>query len=281
MAVVLTAVAGTFTAFGQWPSYQSKGPRGKDGKIDVNAPPPRTADGKIDFSGLWEPARITTQANRDQDKQPVTPPGEPPVGQFFNIGVGFKEGLPFTKWAADVRADRKANNNKDNPDANCLPLGLTQLHMHPYPRKIVQTSEEIIMMYEANADKRDILLNRPLPTNDPSPWWYGYSSGHWDGDTLVIETTNFRPDLGFRGASERMKLTERFTRTGPDTMMYEFTVSDPATWTRTWTAQTPVVKNPELMYEYACHEGNYGMYGLLSGARAVDEKANAAKKGSN
>ena len=259
LAVILIAVAGTFTAFGQWPSYQSKGPRGKDGKIDVNAPPPRTADGKIDFSGLWEPARITTQANRDQDKQPVTPPGEPPVGQFFNIGVGFKEGLPFTKWAADVRADRKANNNKDNPDANCLPLGLTQLHMHPYPRKIVQTSEEIIMMYEANADKRDILLNRPLPTNDPSPWWYGYSSGHWDGDTLVIETIGFRDDvwLDVEGSplTSTGKMTERWRRPTFGSMQVDVTIEDPKSYTKPFTVRfnQRLMPDQELM-ESVCED---------------------------
>lgn len=143
---------------------------------------------------------------------------------------------------------------------------------------IFQGSDAVVIQYEMIHENRIIPTDGRPHTNIKQ--WLGDSRGHFEGDTLVVETTNFRPDLGFRGASEQMKLTERFTRTGPDSMLYEFTVSDPATWTKPWTAQVPILKNPEPMYEYACHEGNYGMVGILAGARAL-EKAAAAKKGSN
>ena len=107
--------------------------------------------------------------------------------------------------------------------------------------------------------------------------WRGDARGHWEGNTLVVETTNFTGKTRFRGSSENLHLTERFTRTDPDTILYEYTVNDPATWTKPWTAQVTMTKSDGRVYEYACHEGNYGMTGILQGARA-DEK-NSAKAG--
>ena len=186
-AMMLLALAiGATAIFAQWPDYPTPGPRTKEGKVDLAAPPPRTADGKPDFSGLWEPARGPGgrggQSMNGTLPLPFaipTSPDDPPVAQFFNIGAGFKDGLlPFTPWATQVRDERKGNNNKDNPDALCEPLGLTQLHMHPQPRKIVQTPREIVVLYEANGNTRQILTDgRPLPNNNPTPWWYGYSVG--------------------------------------------------------------------------------------------------------
>jgi hypothetical protein len=108
--------------------------------------------------------------------------------------------------------------------------------------------------------------------------WMGDSRGHWDGDTLVIETTNFRRDSAFRGASEALRVTERFTRVDAKTLMYEFTMNDPNTWTRPWTGQLPMTKSDEHMYEYACHEGNHAMFNMLTGARADEQKARKGSK---
>jgi hypothetical protein len=113
--------------------------------------------------------------------------------------------------------------------------------------------------------------------------WMGDSRGHWEGNTLVVDTTNFTDRTAFRGSSENMHLVERFTRTNDETLLYEFTVSDPSTWEKSWTAQSPWTKTAGPIFEYACHEANYGMANILSGARA-DEKEKAAeaaaKKGS-
>jgi len=100
----------------------------------------------------------------------------------------------------------------------------------------------------------------------------GDSRGHWDGNTLIVETTNFTDRTGFRGAGEHMHLTERFTRTGADTMTYEFTVDDPEMFTRPWTARIPMTRAKGPLFEYACHEGNYGLEGSLAGARAEETK---------
>jgi len=103
--------------------------------------------------------------------------------------------------------------------------------------------------------------------------WVGDSRGHWEGDTLLIDTTNFLGETAFRGSSPNLHLIERFRRVDADTLLYEFTVDDPTTWTKQWTVQIPMRKSELPIYEYACHEGNYGMFGILSGARAVEKKA--------
>jgi hypothetical protein len=106
------------------------------------------------------------------------------------------------------------------------------------------------------------------------------SRGHWEGDTLVVETTNFTDETNFRGSGEFMRLTERFTLAGPDLLLYEFTVNDPETFTRPWTARIPIMRTQGPIFEYACHEGNYGLAGSLSAARAEEKAAaEAAKKG--
>ncbi|MEP7351977.1 MAG: hypothetical protein ABI824_01965 [Acidobacteriota bacterium] len=265
-SAILGIVALTSVAFGQWSAYPIKAPRTADGKVDFAGAPPKMADGKPDFSGLWEPARGADQKGQTFNAMPPLPfnipikPEDPPVAQFFNIGAGFKEGLPMTPWAAELRAKRKANNNKDNPDALCLPLGLTQLHMHIQPRKVIQTSREIVVMYEANGNTRQILMDgRPLPKNSPTPWWYGYSVGHWEGDTLVVETVGFRDDvwLDVEGSplTETGKMTERWSRPKFGLMQVDVTIEDPKAYTKPFTVRInhQLMPDTELM-EFVCEE---------------------------
>src|SRR5580658_10145187 len=271
-ATLLLALAiGAPAIFAQWPDYPTPGPRTKDGKVDLAAPPPKTADGKPDFSGLWEPARGAGgrggrggQSMNGTLPLPYaipTSPDDPPVGQFFNIGAGFKDGLlPVTPWAAQLRAERKGNNNKDNPDALCEPLGLTQLHMHPQPRKIVQTPREIVVLYEANGNTRQILTDgRPLPNNDPAPWWYGYSVGHWEDDTLVVETIGFRDDvwLDVEGSplTNTGKMTERWRRPKFGFMQIDITIEDPKAYTKPFTVRVNHQLMPDTaLMEFVCEE---------------------------
>jgi hypothetical protein len=105
----------------------------------------------------------------------------------------------------------------------------------------------------------------------------GAPRGHYEGDTLVIESNSFARQTSLAGSTANMKLVERFTRTGPDALVYEYTVTDPTVWTKPWTAQIHMVKTKEPIYEYACHEGNYALIGVLRGAR-VEEEAAAKKK---
>jgi hypothetical protein len=106
----------------------------------------------------------------------------------------------------------------------------------------------------------------------------GDSIGHWEGNTLVVDTTNFSQEAGFRGASKDLHLVERFSRVDANTLKYEFTVDDPATWTAKWSASIPMTKTDELIYEYACHESNYGMVGVLKGARYEDQQKVKSQK---
>jgi hypothetical protein len=102
--------------------------------------------------------------------------------------------------------------------------------------------------------------------------WLGDSRGHWEGDALVVDTTNFSPASNFRGAHENLHLVERFTRLDRETLKYDFTVEDATTWTRPWSVMIPLKLSRAPMFEYACHEGNLGLAGILAGARA-DEKS--------
>ena len=110
----------------------------------------------------------------------------------------------------------------------------------------------------------------------------GDSRGHWEGNTLVVETTNYSPTSEFQGAAENLHIVERFTRTAPDVLKYEVTATDPSTWVKPWSAMINLSGSKDQIFEFACHEGNLGMYGILNGARELEKKAaEAAKKGSN
>jgi len=115
---------------------------------------------------------------------------------------------------------------------------------------------------------------RPLPEH-PLAQWNGTSVGHWEGDTLVVETTGFNSETAWRGASENMHVTERFTRIDEDTLEYAFTVSDPETWAEPWSGVYPLTEMDAVLFEYACTEGNYGMANILSGERAAEREAGA------
>ena len=141
--------------------------------------------------------------------------------------------------------------------------------------QLFQTPGYVVILNEMVHDARIVPMDgRPHGTVRQ---WTGDSRGRWEGETLVIDTMNFYNKTAFserQGSTPNMHLVERFTRVDADTLLYEFTVDDPATWTRSWTAAIPMTKSQELIYEYACHEGNYGMFGILAGASA-EEKAGA------
>ena len=208
----LFAVLLPATLLAQWPAVKSaSAPRTPDGAVNMLAPSPRTPDGKPDLSGIWDKGIL---------------PGEvPPPGRFGGIAPSqaFRDlqaaviDLPMLPWAAELKATRFKQNSKDHPDAHCLPLHPIQLHLHPQPRKIVQTPTLLLILYEANDGKREIHLDgRTLPTGDVQPWWFGYSTGRWAGDTLVVESTGFRDqtwiDENGTPATDALRLTERLRR---------------------------------------------------------------------
>jgi hypothetical protein len=292
VAIVLAAIPGRLSS--QWPNYPTTGvPRDDKGQPILDGPTPKAADGHPDLSGVWQLGRGGAPgggAGRGQGKgggqgkgappdgkagppgpgqgkagpppRPVLPPDGIPNASFANVGAGFPDGLPLLPWAADLLAKRKDQNSKDNPDAHCLPLGLMQLHMHPQPRKIIQTAGVVVMLYEAQGGIRQIFTDgRKLPTDDPQPWWYGYSIGHWDGDTLVVETTGFRDDvwLDINGSplTGTGKMTERMRRPNYGTLETVVTIEDPKVYTKPFTVRVTHRIMPDTdLIEFICQEND-------------------------
>ena len=147
-----------------------------------------------------------------------------------------------------------------------LPAGYNNNH------QIVQTADYVLILSEMMHDARIIPLTERsrLPGNVRQ--MFGNSLGHWEGDTLVIETTNFTNKTNFRGAGENMRLTERFTRLDPETLLYQFTIDDPESFAKPWSGEIPMKKTEGPILEYACHEGNYSMVHTLSAAREEEKK---------
>jgi hypothetical protein len=245
----------------QWPSHPTPGvPRAADGKPNLTGPAPRTADGKPDLSGLWENTWMIQSRRQTPPPSPTT--GGPPVATFANVGAGFKEGLPLQPWAAEVLKKRHEENSKDNPDALCLPMGLMQFHLHPQPRKIIQTPTLIAILYEGNAGTRQIYMDgRSLPGSDAQPWWYGYSIGKWEGDTLVVETTNFRDggwlDIWGSPLTDAAKMTERYRRVNFGVLEIDVTIDDPKAYTKPFTVRVDqrIIVDTEMI-EFICNENN-------------------------
>jgi hypothetical protein len=270
LGVLVAAVSTTVSA--QWPKYTTPDvPRLADGQPNLTAPAPRTADGKVDFSGIWE-IRFTGfggggGGGRGRGAAPTPPPPvDPnaiPVSQFFEVaGRGYP--LPLQPWAADLKKKRMDDNSKDNPDVWCLPIGLMQYHNHPQPRQIVQTKNLMLITYESNYGLRYIYLDgRPAPNNDPTPWWFGYSRGWYEGnDTLVVETTNFRGDeragwLDVNGSpyTDALKMTERFRRPNFGTLEIDITIDDPKAYTKPFTVRVNqrIMVDSEMI-EFICNE---------------------------
>jgi hypothetical protein len=246
------------TLFAQWPTVKSAAaPRTADGRVNMDAPPPRTADGKPDLSGIWDKAILPGEAPR-----PGFFLGAGPSQAFRDLAAAVPEGLPIRLEAAKLKATRFGQNSKDHPDAHCLPLHPIQLHLHPQPRKIVQTPDVILLVYEANDGRRQVFMDgRQLPSGEFEPWWYGYSVGRWEGDTLVVESNGFKEqswiDEHGTPGSDELRVTERFRRPTYGRMEIEVTVNDPKTFTRpfTFTLQQSLMPDTDLI-EFVCGENN-------------------------
>jgi hypothetical protein len=259
MTVVLLGVFSS-AAHAQWPKFPPTGvPKTADGKVNMAAPAPRTPDGKPDLSGVWE-----TIPGRRPSTPAVAAEGTgelPPSGSVFgNVGDQIQGGAPYQPWAAELVKKRMADNSKDNPDAHCLPMGVMQMTSHPYPKKIVQTPTQVIIIYEGSGTTvREVFMDgRALPAKDDvEPWWNGYSIGRWEGDALVIETTGFMDDgwLDVRGSplTSAGKLTERIRRPNFGSLIIEVTVDDPKTYTKPFTATVNNRLLPETqLIEFVC-----------------------------
>jgi hypothetical protein len=260
VSVAVAVFTWSVSVSAQWPRHTPPGtPQAADGKPDLNAAVPRTHDGKPDLSGVWVNGGQGAAGRRAGGPPPVDP-AAPPTPTFFNAGQNMPGGLPFQDWAAELRKQRTAANAQDNPDAHCLPMGFLQFHLHPQPRKIVQTPNVTLIVYEANYGLRQIFTDgRALPPDDANPTWEGYSIGRWDGDTLVVQSSGFRDggwlDVNGSPFTDKLRLTERFTRLNYGTLRIDITVDDPKAYTKPWTVRITQRLTPEdELIEFVCNE---------------------------
>lgn len=198
---------------------------------------PRTADGKIDFSGIWSPERTF----------------------IYDISSSLAKGetLPLQPWAEELTKKRMSH---DDPEANCLPTGVPR--QAPYPWRIVQTPTHIFFLFEGNIHSyRQIFMDGRAHPADPDPTWYGHSVGKWDGDTLVIDSVGFNDKFWFDFAghphTEKLHVIERFHRPDLGRLEYEATIDDPGAYTKPFTmhGRSTLQTDTELV-EYICNENN-------------------------
>jgi hypothetical protein len=256
---IVIACALSVAVAAQWPQHvRPDVPRAADGTPNLEAPAPRLSNGKPDFSGVWE-SRVPTAGRFGAPALPSLGEG-PPLSQFLDVARGFKEGLPLMPWAAELKKQRMSTNSMDNPDAHCLPIGFMQMHTHSQPRRAIHTPNELVILYEANYGQRSIFTDgRSLPTDDPQPWWDGYSVGRWEGDELIVTTTGFRGEgwLDVNGSpfTEALTLTERIRRVNYGRLEIDLTIDDPKAYTKPWTVRVNWRLAPsESLIEFICNE---------------------------
>jgi len=239
-AAIATALATLTPASAQWLNYPTAGiPRTPDGKPNLSAPTPRTPDGKPNITGLWRPS----------------------PGIVGDITRNMKEPVPFQPWAEALYKHRRATDSKDDPTANCIVGGVPRSDFVGYPFKILQVPGMIVILYEAVHSYRQIFTDgRRLP-EDPNPTWFGYSVGRWEGDTFVVDTAGFNDkgwlDNAGMPATERLRVTERFTRKDFGHLDIQITIDDPKAYTKPWTVTQPLQFQPDTeLLEYMCNENN-------------------------
>jgi hypothetical protein len=217
-------------------------PRTAGGEPDLTAPAPRRADGRPDLSGLWEPIKTYS---RDLAED-LASPGEVPF-------------QPWAKTLAEARAD--GSQSRDDPPARCLPQGVPRLGGAPAPWKIVQTPDLIVIVYEAFNLWRQVFLDGRRLADDVQPTWLGYSTGRWDGDTLVVDTRGFNGqawlDQVGKPSTERLHVIERYRRNDFGHLEIEITIDDPGAYTAPWTVKqrSNLLLDTELL-EFVCNENN-------------------------
>jgi hypothetical protein len=255
--VVVIVVLGTLWNSGsmlnaQWVTYPTPGiPRLENGRPNLDAPAPRTADGKPNLTGIWQVAKLLPC---DGIRRVCT---DLPISQQFgNIGAGLTGGLPYQQWAKEKMA---AKGPADDPYTQCRTPGGPRMLLLPFMKKFVHTPELLVLLNEYNMSYRQVFLDgRPLP-DDPAPTWNGYSIGHWEGDTLVVQSIGYRDDQWLDAAGSPLtnaaKVTERFQRLDFGRMQVQITVDDPNGYTRPWTATVDLaaILDTELI-DSACWE---------------------------
>ena len=205
---------------------------------------------------------------------------DPSDGKIPAMTEAGKERLAARRAEARTHGPADSHENRSLFE-RCLTRGVPD-GMLPGPynnnMQLLQTPGHVVIFTEMIHDARVIPMDGRPHTSPTVRAWMGDSRGRWDGDTLVIDTVNFTDKTNFRGSGANLHVVERLTRVDRDTLEYRFTVDDPTTWTRPWTVAYPMVKAEGPIYEYACHEGNYGLRDILSGARWEEKHTEEAAK---
>jgi len=224
----------------QWIYRAPDAPRTASGAVNLSAPAPRTSSGTIDLSGVWQTD----------------------VKYNFNLAADLKpEDVPMLPSARALYEARQDNLGKDDPDGFCLPPGIPRVNGVPFPTKIIQTPTVIVMLYETRTTFRQVFLDSHAVAPDPQPTWMGYSTGRWDGDTLVVTTVGFNDKTWLDDAghphSEAMRVTERIRRPDFGHLVVEITIDDPKSYARPWTVTQEFRLDPDNeLLEYSCNENN-------------------------
>ena len=241
--LTLAVLALSLPAAAQWVNYPAAGiPLGPDGKPNLAAPAPKAADGKPDLSGVWQAEGQT---------------------YFFDLAAGLKPGdVSMQPSAEALQKERVARLHGDDPLARCLPHGVPRINTNGiFPYKIIQTPQVIVILYEQLNLFRQIFLDGRQLAKDPNPSWLGYSTGKWDGDTLVVETSGFNDKTWLdtekgHPATEALHVIERFRRPNFGTLEVRATIDDPKAYTKPWTT---TVQKMDLqlgtdILEFICNE---------------------------
>jgi len=222
----------------QWMNHPTPGtPRTKEGKPNLSAPVPKTRDGKPDFSGVWSAPNFSTK-------------------YLQNLAADGVD-VPMLPWAAALYKQRQENGGKDRPSGHCLPHSVTDFDAHHMPKKIIQTPEVLVLLFESYHSFRQIFTDgRALPANR-EPAWFGYSTGKWEGDTLVVDTVGINEktwlDDGGHPHSDALHTIERFRRPDFGHMEVQLTIDDPKAYTKPWTVKIPWELMPDTdLLDWAC-----------------------------
>jgi len=241
-------------ASAQWmKDPRSSLPKKSDGTPDLTVPVPKTADGKVDLSGTWLADPDPRGSRQNVENMSFSQ-------YFINVAADLNpDEVPFQPWAKTLFMQRLQSQGKESPTAHCKPSGVPAMNSLPLPFKIVQTAKLVLLLYEENSMFRQVFLDGRQPVKDAEPRWLGYSTGRWEGDTLVVDTVGINDQVWLDGMghphSDQLQVTERLRRRDAGHLEIQVTINDPKAYTRPimYTQKLTLLPDEDLL-EYFCSE---------------------------